>query len=112
LLTSPSGITLDPSSPSTLWIVNSATTKSSPTSALHRAHAAAKQQRLQSTLALATATCKVWSALVSQELLTLDEQPARASTARSLAADHVFDALFGSLETPAPKRARRMANVM
>ncbi len=45
-------------------------------------------------------------ALVDQALLTLDEQSATTSTARSLAADHVFGAVLGSLETPAPKRAR------
>jgi hypothetical protein len=110
--TSPTGITLDPASPSTLWIVDNATDQVFAYAGATTRTSGSQSASIAVNLGLGNSDPQGIAdppAVGGQSLLALDEQPTRASTAKQLAADHAIDALFASMETPAPKRARRLA---
>ncbi len=111
--TSPTGITLDPASPSTLWIVDNTTDQVFAYAGATSRTSGSQAASVAVNLGLGNSDPQGIAdppAVVGQTMPALDEQPARASKAQQLAAVHVFDALFSSLETPAPKRARRLAS--
>jgi len=124
--TSPTGITLDPASPSTLWIVDNATDQvfayAGATSRTSGSQAAAiavnlgqgnsDPQGIADPPALAD---EVILELSRESVLTrnaeMTEPAARPNIGASrLAADQVFSTLFGSSDAVAPKRMRRLAN--
>ncbi|MDZ4784230.1 MAG: hypothetical protein SGJ19_28615 [Planctomycetia bacterium] len=125
--TSPTGITLDPASPSTLWVVDNATDQvfayadaTSRTSGSQAASIAVNLgQGNSDPQGIADPPAIVDDAILelARELAdsrgALVQHPATersASNALKLAADHVFDSLFGLPEMATPKRARRMAS--
>jgi hypothetical protein len=110
--TSPTGITLDPASSSALWIVDNATDQVFAYAGATTRTSGSQSASIAVNLGLGNSDPQGIAdppAFAGQPLLTLEAQPTTKSTARHFAADHVFDALFGSMETPAPKRARRLA---